>query len=191
MQQWAFRLAFHQLLAMIAEKSENILDEPGTPIMQKSRSWKLNGQICWVNLDKGWIYAHYMTKTTKAGREGLTIIFPRELGESGLFLHTCTRCGHQWISRKPHPISCSNPKCRSRYWNRLRKGEDFDETKFPDVMYEPIAKKISIAYHTLIYFLKELYQAELENIEDAGLDTYDIEQLLGCLESYGKLIPPP
>ena len=35
----------------------------------------------------------------------------------------CLRCGWEWIPRKPEVILCPNPKCRSPYWNRPRKGK--------------------------------------------------------------------
>jgi len=35
----------------------------------------------------------------------------------------CLRCGHEWVPRsKDKPRSCANPKCRSVYWDRPRKG---------------------------------------------------------------------
>jgi len=44
----------------------------------------------------------------------------------------CNRCGFEWIPRSSKtPISC--PKCRSKYWNKLRvrhrKQEDVELTK--------------------------------------------------------------
>lgn len=34
----------------------------------------------------------------------------------------CKRCGHKWKPRSDKlPIVCPNPKCKSPYWNKLRK----------------------------------------------------------------------
>lgn len=30
----------------------------------------------------------------------------------------CKRCGHQWVPRIDHPVTC--PKCRSPYWHQER-----------------------------------------------------------------------
>ena len=37
------------------------------------------------------------------------------------YWHICTRCGHKWPSEDVKPVRC--PKCKSPYWNRLRKAE--------------------------------------------------------------------
>ena len=35
----------------------------------------------------------------------------------------CRRCGHRWVPRRTlTPRRCSNPKCRTPYWNVPRKG---------------------------------------------------------------------
>ena len=34
--------------------------------------------------------------------------------------YVCSRCGHEWISRKPGNLPATCPKCRSPYWNRPR-----------------------------------------------------------------------
>ena len=34
---------------------------------------------------------------------------------------TCLRCGHQWESVKDHPLRCG--KCKSPYWDKLKKEE--------------------------------------------------------------------
>jgi len=33
----------------------------------------------------------------------------------------CKRCGWKWVPRIPDPKTCPNPKCRTPYWNVLRK----------------------------------------------------------------------
>lgn len=38
----------------------------------------------------------------------------------GIWLHHCNRCNYKWTSCKETPGSCSNPKCRSKYWNKER-----------------------------------------------------------------------
>jgi predicted Zn-ribbon and HTH transcriptional regulator len=48
------------------------------------------------------------------------------LGQSGDYYLvrtqcTCLRCGHTWIPKVPHPITCA--KCRSPYWDKPRKGQ--------------------------------------------------------------------
>lgn len=47
----------------------------------------------------------------------------------------CERCGHEWLPRLNNklisvfpfkwklPVRCANPKCRSPYWNRKKKGD--------------------------------------------------------------------
>lgn len=41
-----------------------------------------------------------------------------------LSLLTCTRCGYQWYPRTPNlPKVCPNPKCKSPYWNKVRRKE--------------------------------------------------------------------
>ena len=35
-------------------------------------------------------------------------------------MHTCNRCGNQWVSKLEEPKSCANRKCRSIYWNKTR-----------------------------------------------------------------------
>jgi hypothetical protein len=35
-------------------------------------------------------------------------------------MHTCNRCGNQWVSKLEEPKSCANRKCRSIYWNKVR-----------------------------------------------------------------------
>ncbi len=45
---------------------------------------------------------------------------------------TCERCGHVWLPRSEEtPITCSNPRCRSPYWNipRKRQFKDVKELK--------------------------------------------------------------
>lgn len=36
----------------------------------------------------------------------------------------CKRCGHRWATRLLRPLTCSNPKCRSPYWDRERRDKN-------------------------------------------------------------------
>lgn len=36
------------------------------------------------------------------------------------YKHTCTRCGHNWLSHKRKPERCANRVCGSAYWNKPR-----------------------------------------------------------------------
>ena len=39
-------------------------------------------------------------------------------------LHTCLRCGYQWLSKlEGKPVQCPNRKCQSPYWDRPRRKE--------------------------------------------------------------------
>ena len=40
---------------------------------------------------------------------------------TGYFLHECNRCDLKWISKTEKPGTCANQKCRSPYWNKVRK----------------------------------------------------------------------
>jgi len=35
--------------------------------------------------------------------------------------HTCTRCGHKWMSIDPKPMRCG--KCKSPYWDIPKKAK--------------------------------------------------------------------
>jgi len=35
-------------------------------------------------------------------------------------MHTCNRCGNQWVSKLEEPKSCADRHCRSIYWNKTR-----------------------------------------------------------------------
>ena len=36
----------------------------------------------------------------------------------------CLRCGYIWVNRgEKQPVACANKKCRSKYWNKPRRGK--------------------------------------------------------------------
>ena len=43
------------------------------------------------------------------------------MGEITLKGYVCERCGHKWVPRegKKKPVVC--PKCKSPYWDRVKK----------------------------------------------------------------------
>jgi len=46
-----------------------------------------------------------------------------EAGYHKLPILECLRCGHTWRPRTDKlPAVCPNPKCKSPYWNKPRKG---------------------------------------------------------------------
>jgi hypothetical protein len=50
---------------------------------------------------------------------GIVMKAIREISPSRFF-HTCSRCGHTWITKNEHPKVCPNRKCHSPYWDRAR-----------------------------------------------------------------------
>lgn len=45
-------------------------------------------------------------------------------------VQTCLRCGHSWKPESTRlPKTCSNPKCRSPYWNKPRQVKGSETTE--------------------------------------------------------------
>lgn len=36
-----------------------------------------------------------------------------------IYIFVCKRCGHEWASKREHPIRCA--KCKTPYWDTERK----------------------------------------------------------------------
>ena len=51
-------------------------------------------------------------KHSKIVPEATTEVFVK------MFMHTCQRCSHTWVTKKQTPLTCS--KCTSRSWNMAK-----------------------------------------------------------------------
>jgi len=44
----------------------------------------------------------------------------------------CCRCGYTWAKKKEYedkPVTCANQKCKTPYWDRPRRLEDYGKEK--------------------------------------------------------------
>ena len=51
------------------------------------------------------------------------------------YVHNCNRCGHEWVGKLQTPNTCANPKCRTPYWNKLRKRKQNKTKPFVEKFY--------------------------------------------------------
>ncbi len=65
----------------------------------------------------------YISKYIQKRGDGM-VICP-QCGHSFKMEYKCLRCGYVWTPRNPNatPKVCPNPKCKSPYWNKLRKNQ--------------------------------------------------------------------
>ena len=122
---------------------ERLLDKVEEAVEQ--RDWQLVRQVSYdvLILEPTNVDAQlYLSAAERASRSTVPTLVPeeeytespsivREDAESSLQISEnptvpglrCLRCGYVWVNRRENePIACANKKCRSKYWNKPRRG---------------------------------------------------------------------